>query len=284
MNKEVKRIFLPGSEWLYYKLYCGINTADSIITGVLIPMSVQLRSQGVIDKWFFIRYHDPEQHLRVRFHMKDQNSLGFIMSQIHEALESYVASGLVWNIQIDTYKRELERYGKNTIKILESYFYFDSELIARIIKESHDEENRFQNAFHYLNAVVNLYLPSYEKRFSFLDKMQLSFKKEFHINSIGRKQLGKKYRDFSSKLEATNPVFNDVDLHPIILIISKIKGLEEKSELEVSSQKLLGSMIHMTINRMFQSRQRFYEMTLYDFLFHNNKSEYLKDKQKAISN
>ena len=30
-----KRTFIPGSEWIYYKIYTGIKTADSILKNEL---------------------------------------------------------------------------------------------------------------------------------------------------------------------------------------------------------------------------------------------------------
>ena len=35
MNKVVQRTFIPGSEWLYIKVYTGSNTADKILINEL---------------------------------------------------------------------------------------------------------------------------------------------------------------------------------------------------------------------------------------------------------
>lgn len=278
MIRQVKRSFVPGSEWVYYKLYCGLNTADSIIINFLKPLTLKLIKNEVIDKWFFIRYQDPEQHLRVRFHLKDIDMIGFLFQQLHAAFKSHIESGLVWDIQIATYNRELERYGENTIEDLESYFYYDSEQVAKIIKESSNEENRFENVFEYIDDVINVFLPSPEKKNIFLNQMQLNFKKEFLIDKIGKKQLSKKYRVFKNKNSATNTV-RITNRESMAFITAKIKGLERSGGLHVSLEDLLSSIIHMTVNRSFQSRQRFYEMLLYDFLYQKNKSQYYKSKQ-----
>ena len=44
--------------------------------------------------------------------------------------------------------------------------------------------------------------------------------------------------------------------------------------------KLMGSYIHMLINRLFKSKQRLHEMVIYDFLFRYYKSEIAKKKYK----
>ena len=64
---QVKRSFIIGSEWVYYKIYTGPKTADSILVDFIKPIVDQLLKDGIIKMWFFIRYADPEFHLRVRF-------------------------------------------------------------------------------------------------------------------------------------------------------------------------------------------------------------------------
>jgi thiopeptide-type bacteriocin biosynthesis protein len=49
--------------------------------------------------------------------------------------------------------------------------------------------------------------------------------------------------------------------------ISKIiLEMEKNNELEIPLNKLLGSYIHMMINRLFRSKQRLSEMVIYDML------------------
>src|SRR5262249_46206428 len=57
----VRRRFAPGSEWTYAKLYCGRAAADRLLAEQIAPLA------GIADQWFFIRYEDPDFHLRVRF-------------------------------------------------------------------------------------------------------------------------------------------------------------------------------------------------------------------------
>ena len=58
----MKRTFILGEEWLYYKLYTGTKTADLLLADVIGPLCKTFIANGWIDKWFFIRYHDPESH------------------------------------------------------------------------------------------------------------------------------------------------------------------------------------------------------------------------------
>lgn len=35
----LKRTFFIGDEWLYYKVYCGVKTADIILAEVVKPLT-----------------------------------------------------------------------------------------------------------------------------------------------------------------------------------------------------------------------------------------------------
>jgi hypothetical protein len=58
------RRFPPGSAWLYAKLYTGPATADQVLQEVVRPVTAAALTAGAADRWFFIRYGDPDWHLR----------------------------------------------------------------------------------------------------------------------------------------------------------------------------------------------------------------------------
>src|SRR5581483_441899 len=62
------RVFYPGDAWNYVKLYCTLTQQEEIIAGSLHDVIQQLREQQLIDRWFFLRYADPQPHLRLRIH------------------------------------------------------------------------------------------------------------------------------------------------------------------------------------------------------------------------
>src|SRR5690606_28834154 len=62
---NITRAFAPGSEWLYAKLYTGNATADHVLCAVRPAIDAALGS-GAADSWFFIRYADPDWHVRLR--------------------------------------------------------------------------------------------------------------------------------------------------------------------------------------------------------------------------
>ena len=89
--------------------------------------------------------------------------------------------------------------------------------------------------------------------------------------------MSKKYRNFDNDLNFNNP---KIDLQSLQVIVEKILSLNKEGALELPLTNLLSSIVHMTVNRAFQSRQRLYEMVLYDFLYQKTRSDYYR-KRKA---
>ena len=62
----LKRSFVPGDEWLYYKLYCNPLNADIILINYLKPLLDSLKNEMRVKNSFFVRYEDPKYHIRLR--------------------------------------------------------------------------------------------------------------------------------------------------------------------------------------------------------------------------
>jgi len=279
-NFKVKRTFIIGEEWLYYKIYCGVKVSDSILINLISPIAEELYKQKFIDKWFFIRYSDPEPHLRVRFHVIKIENISKIILKIKDKILPYVNNNQVWNVQLATYNREFERYGKKIIETVESYFFYDSLLAIYFIQNDGDgDKTRFLNVLKSVENIVNIFNFDIKRRLSFLNKMGLQYKNEFEVDKIIKKELSNKYRELQREM------FNNYDSNNSLYsintqlqnIVNMLLTLKKGQELEQSLENLLASFIHMTINRNFRSKQRLYEMMIYDFLHRNNNSKFIRD-------
>jgi len=98
--------FGPGSEWLYLKLYMDPATADRILAGMPEWLDANL---DIFDRWFFIRYDDPENHLRLRFHGRPRDLEGILLPRLRGFLAPFLDSGGIWRLQTDTYLPERAR-------------------------------------------------------------------------------------------------------------------------------------------------------------------------------
>lgn len=68
-SNMIQRKFIPGSQWLYFKIYTGVKTADEVLAHTIRPFLRELYAERWIDGSFFIRYNDPDFHIRLRLHI-----------------------------------------------------------------------------------------------------------------------------------------------------------------------------------------------------------------------
>jgi thiopeptide-type bacteriocin biosynthesis protein len=131
---ERSRRFEPGSEWLYANLYGPKSTADGLLTGAIAPLRDRLRRADLIDRWFFIRYANPDRHLRVRFHGRPDDLLREVLPALHEAIAPALDRGVIYRISLDTYEREVERYGGlEGVELMEAAAEADSDAVIEIL-------------------------------------------------------------------------------------------------------------------------------------------------------
>lgn len=272
METETLRKFIPGNKWMYFKIYTGVKTADYILEEAIKPLTEYLLQKKVISKWFFIRYHDPEAHIRFRLQLNNTKSYGEVLEELNKSLMDYTESGEVSNILIDTYSREIERYGKFTIEDAEDLFFLNSNLILDCLYLD-DEEKILLSLFHIDTILEKLGL-SIKEKVEWIKDFNYSFKREFNANKSLNSQLDKKYREIKFKLpdfkhsekylEIRNLIIYNTDDSSIIL--QNIIQYYKNDSLEIDLQNFFQSIFHMNINRLFVSNQRLFEMVIYDYL------------------
>lgn len=279
----MKRDFCIGSEWLYYKIYTGVTTADHILLEKLYPIILELNEKKLILKWFFIRYKDTDDHLRIRFLLSKPNSLTEVIAKIYPILNILLEQNTVWKIQTDTYQKEIERYGEKTIEESETLFWQDSEMIVQyIFLKSNFEKAEIQLLFSFLaiDQFLNSFSQSNIDKLLLMDDLQLSFKKEFDADKVLKKEMDKQYRDLFPAIEGFLSGLSADKYSEIFKLIQdkQIQNLKIvpliKEKLQIPLSSFLSSNIHMMINRQYTSKQRNYELIIYDHLY-----RYYKQKQ-----
>ena len=129
------RLRLPGSDWLYLKLYGPRPFEDELIAGPLASLCEFATGAGLSDGWFFLRYADPDPHLRVRFHGEPAALLGPLLRQVCDWAADLVADGVCTRFAFDTYEREVERYGGDDgLRAAEAIFAADSPAVAGMLR------------------------------------------------------------------------------------------------------------------------------------------------------
>jgi thiopeptide-type bacteriocin biosynthesis protein len=200
----MQRNFCLGSKWLYYKIYTGVKTTDLILLEKLQPVILQLKKRKIIQQWFFIRYRDPDEHFRIRFLIEDTTYLSNVITAFHAVMNELLQDNLVWKIQTDTYKRELERYGKNTIENSEFLFWKDSEMMLAYLslkKTFPKKEMELLFSCASIDSFFNSFSLSNLDKYNLMNNLQHTFKEEFKADKILKKELDKKYRELANELD-----------------------------------------------------------------------------------
>lgn len=293
---KIKRRFIPGDEWVYYKIYCGPKTADDLLTGCINSGIRELLDLQIIQRWFFLRYSDPDLHLRIRFLLTDNQHVNDLINGFNSILEPFVKNEMIHNVQMDTYVREIERYGDNTMEYSEEMFCFDSELTIDVLEHlQHESDSNLIWMFvlRSIDALLEDFKYGLARKAVLLEQLRNNFAAEFNMERYLKRQLDQKYRNFKeiifnflgNKINENETRFRVEELlkqrsHKSQKVVKKI--LEEFNHNTTDNQldAFMSSHIHMTMNRAFRTRQRMHEMVLYDFLFRYYKSELAKLKHK----
>lgn len=281
------RKFGPGTEWLYLKIYTGIKTSDLILEETIQSLTEYFRENNYISKWFFIRYHDPKSHLRIRFYLNNTEDYPNVLKKINEELQEFVDSGEISNISIETYSREIERYGKNTIEDAETLFYKNSEFTLLCLP--YDDEDKIIFSIFYMNEILDKLNIEIQEKLTWIQNFNGAFKEEFNADKNLNSQLDKKYRKFKLKLidfiesdefaDERNAIIYRVEECDSVL--QNILNHHQNQSLQITLQSFFQSIFHMNINRLFVSNQRLFEMVIYDYLLRYYKSISFHELQQS---
>lgn len=280
---NIMRTFVPGDEWLFFKVYCGVNTCDELLVKKILPLAHRLMRKKIIVRWFFIRYSDPDYHLRVRFLMKTTDDIGYVVTKTKECLSTYLKTNKVYKVVVDTYQREIERYGAKHIELSEQIFHAGSECVATILKNlKEDSTLRWKAAFMLIDSLLTRLGLSLEQRKEFIERMNDSFLREFNFNSHNSKCLNDAYRKLRNNVtdlmhgdcldETALSMSEQVNIYA-----SKVASIIGKTP---SDELNMSSYIHMEMNRLFANDNRLNEMVVYNYLTRYYKSEIARAKSQ----
>lgn len=275
--------FSVGSEWLYYKIYCGSRSAEKILVECLAPLAKYLEESELIKGWFFIRYVDPQFHLRFRLQLRDVAQTGVIIQEVSNAISAWQQQGFIWKIQLDTYMRELQRYGSRSIETVEELFHQNS--IATVnwlsnVEGDERETSRWIWGVKGIDVLLNSFGYDQDKKLELLQVLRTGFAEEFHTGKLLRQQLDTRYRKYRTVLKDAmeSALEEDFRVFEMRASINELRKLQEENQLEPNPDELLASLIHMQLNRLFSTQPRHHEMICYDFLYRCYYEEKMRKK------
>jgi thiopeptide-type bacteriocin biosynthesis protein len=283
LRSSTPRHFPPGSEWLYLKLYGGAATLDRLLGSTLGDTIRRVVGSGAADRWFFLRYKDPDEHLRLRFHGTPARLEAEVWPAVRAACASILEEGTGWRVQLDTYEREVERYGGPAgIELAEELFTADSEAVLDILQAYPGDEGaqvRWRLALGGMDALLeDLGLPL-ERKLAVVEGARAAFGAEFRVDKGFESQLGLRYRRESRSLETllTTPAWEQGPMRAggqalrrrgerLRPTVERLRQAEREGRLTSPVERLAESYLHMHVNRMLPLEQRAQELILHDFL------------------
>ncbi|MFF8918922.1 lantibiotic dehydratase [Streptomyces sp. NPDC015032] len=119
-------VHLPGGEWIFAKLYSS-ESAQNELLSAFVPALVRDVADS-IDRWFFIRYADPDPHVRIRFHGDPEKIYQNVLPILFRHAQTMKSAGLLRDMQLGSYEPEVSRYGGlEAIVPAEQLFCIDSQ-------------------------------------------------------------------------------------------------------------------------------------------------------------
>jgi thiopeptide-type bacteriocin biosynthesis protein len=278
-----KRKFSIYSEWLFFKVYCGPKMAERLLAGALLRFLDAEKNRGLFEKFFFIRFRDEGgHHLRLRFFNKDLNKQLTLIKELMQILQPLVDDGSIENIALDSYSRELERYGEGLIEHAEQLFYNDSMAVIQFInllEESGDPERyKLLLSIRGIDMLLSDFGFNIDEKVQLLNQISTGYFSEFGAHLALQRQLNSKYRRYQqsifSHMDGGQDHKNGIEEAIAVLAIRSDKNAPVVEEMMTKLSpfqkqelfKLLPSYIHMFINRLFITDQRKYELVICHFL------------------
>lgn len=276
-KRKYPRKFIPGSEWLYLKIYVSRLGAGKILLKIW-PLLKRKYLHGPVQKWFFIRYEDHAPHLRLRIQL-NPNDINSLLLALREVLEDHIHQQVIREYQLDVYSRELERYAAAGIEKSEDLFAASSHFVVCYLADA--PKLKFKATF--LSAMVStwrmleVFLPDFSEREEFLERSFKALLAEFEGKRI-RYELDLKFRQ--NRAEITQILSLKQPFGRGRLGIAFNRLIKQAGQITIVLSRAnhvhldyVQSVLHMHLNRLFTDEQRKQEMIIYYLLGKWMKSE-----------
>lgn len=287
----IPRTFPPGSEWLYAKVYTGTATADRVLLEEVAPLVADALASGAATRWFFIRYADPNWHLRIRFQGDPRRLRDAVQPALQAAGARLLDAGLAWKVQFDTYERELERYGgSEAIELVEELFFRDSEAALALIGACTGDAGAGLRA-PFIAAGIDALLSDFGHdvagKLRLVEAWRDLFARQYQYEAL-REPLADRFR---RERRTFQRLLDDPSSVPALTrrseaiagIAAELKSRERRGRLQLPLETILPSLTHMFVNRLSRSAGPEHELVLYDYLVQSYRSQIARAGKESRS-
>jgi thiopeptide-type bacteriocin biosynthesis protein len=276
---RARRTFAPGDEWLYAKLYCGPGMGDYVLRAVVEPLTRAAMASGAAGQWFFLRYSDPDHHVRVRLRGEPDRLRSEVLPLVTRLATPLLENGALSRVQLDTYQREMERYGGEAgIELSERLFHHDSEAVIAMLegaRQGGPEGERPLYALAGIDTLLAAFGLSVAERLRFVREAPRSSSDAHH--HAGGEWFRRRRRELDvvfSRAAAGDWLHDAIARRSrgISEVAAQLREREAAGALTCPLSDLLISYTHMHVNRLLRPDDAVSEPVLYDVLARHYRS------------
>jgi len=271
-DHKLSRSLPTGGKWLYYKIYCHPARSNELLAAPIYSMLEELKIKQLISSWFFIRYNDPDHHIRLRLLIRP-GCFGEVLKFTTAELGELYRLLKISDYRTAIYEREMERYGFDKIQLFEHLFYKSSNYVIsyfKALENGPDLPGQAVMAFFTVRNLLSAFGLEGIERIAFLEQRAGYFLAEFDETPNIKHQLDNKYRKMypglASSFAAVVPALKKAGLNKKHLeLIKATRNFPYKAANPPAEQLTLwlADLIHMHLNRLFADEARKQELIVY---------------------
>lgn len=239
------------SDWLYFEVYCNSYADNDILKSIYTELYLERK----FTNFFFVHYENNGRVLRLRFQTDSiENKIDIL-----KFIENLKINSIIKKYQILPYEPEIHRYGSpELMAFAEFIFNLDSkDLIENVIQQDLSKDDSYIVSILKIINYLELLGYNEEEMIVFCENAVKKFSKEFDFTAQLKKSFNEDYSRIKSKIvdyQYENFV-GDKNL--------KNKLSENLKQSIISPSAYTWLIIHMSINRHFNEKQRFNEFKSY---------------------
>jgi thiopeptide-type bacteriocin biosynthesis protein len=251
------KIIPIGKDWLYFEIYCHTQRADEILQQKII---IFLKShRKLIKVWFFIRYNENGNHIRLRINLNDQRNGYLLITALSTTLDTEINSGIIADLQLKTYVRETERYGGDLISDIEKHFCCDSAFVLQVLQQRFNPNTKYQLCHELINFIKKADVLTATHFTETVEMVSASFNKEHELKPDDFSKINQEYKTFDNE---PLPKLSFIQQKSFDLFKNSFVSILQNSD-PALRPNLFTDMLHMHVNRLFNQQQRSHEMLIY---------------------
>ncbi|MFD9789511.1 lantibiotic dehydratase [Streptomyces sp. NPDC059070] len=140
-----------GGAWLSVKLLTPPPEHEHLLTRELPVLLGELDES--VRSWHFVRYADPEPHLRLRVEAREGAGSTDLLPAFHDWTRRLYAEGLIRDVSLHTFAPEAERYGGDQA-LASALEVFHTDSVAVVTQLQHTVRGRLRTAREVLAAAT----------------------------------------------------------------------------------------------------------------------------------